>query len=191
MKKTVLFMCLLAMTACKNDPYPNDVKFESLEQSRERAKVKQDPTLFLNAQTLMQFVEGEEGIYEIRGITPSGKSLIEVFGLPDGASFDPDTGELKWTPNYFAANDPKDVDIVHREYPIAVYLSDADNSRIFLEKNITLLVFDKSRDMLIWTDSEAELREGATHTQDVKILNEDFPERLLNSTHRIFLKGHF
>lgn len=167
--------CLLVISACKNNPYPEDLTFEPTGGGTGETGVRQDPTLFLRVQNLMQFVEGEEAIYEISGSSPSGTTRLELFGLPRGAQFNSETGELSWTPDFFAANDPQDASVFHRAYPIQVQLFDGSNNLIFLEQEVTLVVFDSARDMLIWTDAQAELREGVAMVQDVEVLDEDFP----------------
>ncbi len=172
-------ICLMVITACKNNPYPEGVTFEPVDGSDEEV-VRQEPTLFLRAQNLMQFVEGEEAVYEIKGFSQSGATQIELFGLPRGAEFDSEMGELKWTPDFFAANNPQDTEVFHRTYPLHVRIFDEVNRRIFLEREVTLLVFDSARDMLIWTDAEAELSEGQFFSQDVEVLDEDYPGSEIN-----------
>ena len=175
-KIIIVMGIVLFAVSCKNDPYPEKVKFESLQQSKQRTqKVLQKKTMFILAQPFMQFVEGEEGRYKIDGIVPSGSPTIDFVGLPEGASFDFDTRELVWTPDFSVVSRKKDVNTAYREYSVRIQMNDEMNKLIFVEKKIVLVVFDSTRETLIWTDRRGDLTEEKLYTQDIEILSEDFP----------------
>ena len=155
--------------SCKNDPYPTDAIFEPVGKKVEKS---QSPLLFLHIPTIMRFSEGEEKIYEIAGITPSGESLIEVQNLPEGAIFDSDTSELRWTPGFDAAGSFYD-ESGYREYTVSFQLYDAENTLHFVEKEVSLIVFDNPQEIMIETSEQSELYEEKEHTQKIEFSYKD------------------
>ena len=153
------------LSSCKNDPYPADALFEPIGQKVEKS---QSNVLFLQAPGIMRFEEGEENIYQIEGITPSGKALIEAPNLPKGATFDSTTNELKWTPGFSDADNFGNTKSEYREYEVKFKLYDADNTLYFVEKESILIVFDKPQELIILTDEKSEFKEGEKHSQDIK-----------------------
>lgn len=170
--KMTTFFCLLLISACENDPYPKEVDFEPVGESERRIKKSQKASLFLQMQSVMQFVEGEERVYEIKGVTPSGGPSIAVFDLPQGADFDPDTGQLRWNPD-FTAGDSADINAIYREYPIKVQLNSLEDDLNFLERTAVLLVFNTPQDVLIEYKGEENLNEGIKYTQKIEVSNQD------------------
>ena len=166
------FFCLLLISACKNDPYPEGVDFAPVGEIERKIKKSQKASLFLQMQSVMQFVEGGEAVYEIKGVTPSGESFITVLDLPQGADFDPDTGQLRWNPD-FTAGDSADINAIYREYPIKVQLSTLQDDLNFLERNAVLLVFNTPKDTLIDTEETQSLDEGEKYTQEITISSQD------------------
>ena len=164
--------CLFLFSACKNDPYSENVNTELVGQTEQEIGISQEFRLFLRMQPVMKFVEGDETAYEIEGMTPSGESNIEVFDLPTGAEFDADKRQLKWNPD-FSAGDSGDSNVIYRRYPIRVQLRDVHDNLNFLEKKVVLLVFDSPQDAIIETEQEATLKEGEEHRQKVIVLDQD------------------
>ena len=161
----------IIMTSCKNNPYPTDTIFESVGKKVE--KVRQEPLLFLNVPAVMKFVEGEEGVYKMEGIAPSGKPLIEAYNLPDGASFDPVTNELKWMPGFSTVPNLRNLESNYREHTVNFQLYDKDNPLLFLQKEASLIVFDKPQEIVIETDENATFHEEEEHNQNIVFNNQD------------------
>ena len=163
----LMALFLVVMTSCKNNPYPTNALFEPLVKKVE--KVRQDPLLFLYTPSIMRFVEGEEGIYQIDGTTPSGNNLIEAYGLPHGATFDSETGELRWIPGFSDGDSSVNYMSHWREYKMRFQLYDLENPTFFLEKEVSLIVFDTAQAVEIETDEYAELEEDASYTQYIDL----------------------
>ena len=162
---------LITGISCKNNPYPTDAMFEPIVKKVEKSQ--QDPLLFLHVPAIMRFTEGEENAYQVKGITPSGKTLIEVSNLPSGAIFDPDTNELRWTPGFAQGSASPYDNSNYSEYLIGVQLYDAENSLYFVEKEVSLIVFDKPQDLVIETDKSSVLYEEKEHSQYVTFAHQD------------------
>ena len=159
----LLFAIFLA--SCKNNPYPADALFEPIGNKVEASHF---PVLFLQVPAVMKFQEGEEETYEVSGITPSGKPLIEVANLPNGANFDSTTNQLTWTPGFSDADDfGKSNAADYREYVVKFKLYDSENTLRFVERESVLVVFDTPEDFVVKTETAVELQETRNHTQDI------------------------
>ena len=162
---------LIMGISCKNNPYPTDAIFEPIVKKVEKSQ--QPPLLFLHAPAVMRFVEGEEGVYEVKGITPSGKALIEASNLPGDATFDSDTNELRWTPGSHDGSSSLYDNTNYSEYTVSFQLYDAEDSLYFMEKKVSLIVFDKPQDVAIETDKSSVLYEEKEHSQNVTFRYQD------------------
>ena len=173
----LLVFLLGGAAGCKSNPYPGDVNFEPVVEA-EPYVAPTEPDMFMRYEAVMQFIEGEEAIYKIEGVVASGNGRLEITGLPAGAMFDEEEGEIRWTPDFLAANDPEDVTVISKEYKLTLNLYD-NESITYISRPASIIVFDVSRDMLIWTASDSILREGRNHTQNIRVADEDFPGELI------------
>ena len=177
----LMALFFVGIVSCKNNPYPTNSLFETLGKKVE--KTRQDPLLFLYVPSIMRFVEGEEGVYQIDGTTPSGNNLIEAYGLPVGATFDSETGELRWTPGFSDGNNAANYMSSYREYSIRFQLYDLENPTFFLEKEVGLIVFDTAQAVKIKTDENAEFDEESNYTQYIDIEYEGDDRTSIVSVH--------
>ena len=184
----LISLFLTVLVSCKNDPYPVNTTFELVGKKVE--KTRQDNLLFLyvtnekgGAVNTMRFVEGEETIYKIEGSSPSGAASIEISSLPNGVDWNPDTGELKWTPSYSDADHPADYRSTFREYKLNIQLYDGADSSYFSEKEIPMIVFDTAQGVVIETDSNAEFREESSHSQYIDLSYEDGNRATVTTIH--------
>ena len=171
--RVVAAFFLVIAVSCKNNPYPTDAIFEPVGQKIEKTQQQGNLLFFRDLPSIMRFVEGEEGIYPVQATTPSGQFLIEVSNLPEGADFDHDTGELRWTPGFSDATNLRDYGSNYREYIVNFQLHDKEHPRLFREEEVSLIVFDKPREVVIETEEHSELFEEKEHSQYISF---SFPD---------------
>lgn len=117
---------------------------------------------------IMEFSEGQAGEYSVEAWVPfPGNAIVAVSGLPEGATFDPATMKIKWTPSRQA----------QRHYAIEIVVkSDRDEIAVY-RRSAVLLVEDSRGALAVQTGSNrAEVVEGTALEQRLVIVDEDFPE---------------
>ncbi len=167
-----LTISLLGLVACKQDPYP------------ETGEIRDTPTLVttplpdlaMSVDDVIEFTEGRKKDYIVRAtVKEPGEAIVSVDDLPPGATFDPATKILSWTPGYFDGNDSEDPSIKSQIYPIKFWLrSSVDNVRA-LRKTVNLVVYDVQRPIDIAPAHTKSVNEGEKYSNTFTIDNADFP----------------
>lgn len=167
-----LLISLLGLASCKQDPYP------------ETGEIRETPTLTkptlpdlaMSVDDVIEFVEGRKKDYIVRAtVKDPGEAIVSVDNLPPGATFDPKTMVLSWTPGFFDGNDGEDPSIKSQIYPIKFWLrSSIDNVRA-LKKTVNLVVYDVQRPIDIVPAHSKSVDEGQTYSNTIRIDNADFP----------------
>src|ERR1035438_4553538 len=106
---------LLVVAGCRNNPYPDS---GILVQNKPDRK----PAFGMEVEDILNFQEGVQGKFPLKGYVPSSLPQITFDGLPKDAVYDSVAGEIRWTPDYNAANDPKDPTVVEKVYPLVITL---------------------------------------------------------------------
>ncbi|MCC6277116.1 MAG: hypothetical protein IT289_04275 [Oligoflexia bacterium] len=170
MKYLIALLSVGFLVGCDSNPYGDEGKLYV-----ERPEVvKVAPAFVIDAYDLMEFSEGAESVFEIKGHVPGpGKPNLTVEGLPSGAVFDETTGKLKWTPDY-SAGDNGNFDL--KAYKIKAVLRSSTDGVSTVKKEITLVVHNRLRDFYVDKfDTFNSLYEGQTHEIKIKIFSDDFP----------------
>lgn len=180
MKNLIKFFSLLTLAfisvGCEQDPYPEDGDLRlapRLESNPPTIAMSidlpsKDPELF----------EGQQFIQKIRVAVPNpGTPIVEVEGLPVGATFDPEKLTISWKPSFTDGNDPTDPTIKVRRYFITVRLFTTEEGRDAeaVARVLPLIVFDVPRTFEILASERRSAQEGKTLTYEFEINNEDYP----------------
>src|SRR5262249_33356129 len=140
MKALILLAAALALSACQHDPYGGKKPADGAPPQKHE---KPDPLPGSNSlQTpgTMNFIEGQKGEFVVRGLVKAGNPVIQLSNLPTGVTYDQVTQKLTWTPDYAAANDPRDPAILIRVYPVKVSLfSSEDMSTELVVADVNLI----------------------------------------------------
>ena len=144
--KLLLPLAFLVLVGCNSNPYPKDGE---ITRTPERNPWELRPALGIDAPDLMSFKEGSEGFYRVAVRVPSGDPVIVWEGLPDGIVYDQVKGELKWVPDFSAANDPSDASVRSRQYPVNLILSSTTDRITSIRKTILMQVQDTPRPVVI------------------------------------------
>ena len=156
---------------CKDNPYPTDGTLAK----QDRATHIVESTLALEARTSTEFLEGVKGTVFLKVKVPSGKTPQITFeNLPSDAIFDEQQLAIVWTPNYLAANDPKDPKVVEKTYLVRIYLRTLEDKITTKTIEIALHVKDNPQKLSIDGDDKLILVEGSPANTSVFVKSEDF-----------------
>lgn len=144
--KLLLPLAFLVLVGCNSNPYPKDGE---ITRTPERNPWELRPALGIDAPDLMSFKEGSEGFYRVAVRVPAGEPVLVWEGLPDGIVYDQLKGELKWVPDFNAANDPSDASVRSRQYPVNLILSSTADRITSIRKTILMQVQDTPRPVVI------------------------------------------
>lgn len=130
----------LSVAGCESNPFPAE------GYVRETAPPQRAfmPAYAVNVPALL-FVEDAEETYTLGVTVPpyAGDPIVEIEGLPRGATFDPKTLQLKWRPTRTDGNpkDGSDPAIGFARYPVKILLSATDDpvTTIAQEEVITVV----------------------------------------------------
>jgi hypothetical protein len=176
MKFNVLFLSLLLVTvSCKQVPYPEggDLVVEGRD---EIIPIPQPHAIVVDQ--VIDFTEGRLRNYQIgASVDEPGEPILIAENLPEGATFDEETFELRWRPGYFTANDINNPTEKVKDYPVVFELS----STIEPERNkrrfeIILRVSDNPRGITIERDNNKTVKEGSVLKSLITITDKDFPD---------------
>jgi len=166
-------MCF-ALAGCETNPLPQQGEITANRPAPPRVVT---PPLVIDVPTRLIFREGIENSYTLRMSVPApGSPVVEVIGLPAGATFDPMTFKLTWTPGYNAAGDATDPGEVDRDYSIRLLLKSSLDSVTFVERSIVITVKDVLRPLTVSSDRMTmATTEGTALVHRIKIKSLDFP----------------
>lgn len=170
-------LCLLVVIlaiGCNSNPYPD----RGLYFQQKLDPPKEEKPYGLQVDNVINFDEGIESEFFVKGWVQGDKAIITFDGLPSAAHFDESTGRVTWKPSMDAANDPNDPMVIERSYEVRVSLrgaQDPDRS-LRLQQPILLIVKDRPQKFeIVGLPSYDDLREGQTYNIALQVIDEDFP----------------
>jgi len=153
---------LIGVTGCLQDPQIHEDRIVKKAQ-------KEEPLapLGLDSPHSLEVDEGQLVRFQAIPYTKSGKALLSVMSMPEGASFDDQTGTFQWVPSMADGNSEGG----RRSYSVKLLLrSDADR-RTSLERVITIIVNDLPQPLEIRTsDLSLPWQEGGLVTAKLDII---------------------
>lgn len=174
---STLLTALLVSTACTQNPFPTSGRVVQREPEKPAPVV---PPLILDTPETVEVMEGQLSEFAIGASVPApGKPLLAIQGLPEGAVYDANTGKVSWTPGFQAANDPRDLSVIVRTYPLKLQLSSSEDPVTITQRSTLLVVRDVSRPMKLTVPPETQptqLKEGQLHEQTIEVQSEDYPQ---------------
>lgn len=178
----LMLAALLALAGCKQDPYPEGGEITGVETIIEQPL----PELSMSVDDVIELSEGRKLDYTIRAtVKEPGQAIVAIEDLPTGATFDPETFILSWTPGYFDGNDSEDPSIKSQIYPIEIWLRSSEDTVRALRKTVNLVVHDVQRDIAIVPAHTRSVKEGEKYSNTFTIDNADFP----NGPFKVLLDG--
>jgi len=178
----VLAFALSALTACqdvfKQNPYggqpPSDGAPPKVD---DKPKEPQPGADSLQIPAKMTFNEGSPGEYIVKvSVKGKGNAVLTFSGLPGGVQYDQAAQRLKWTPDYKAANDPSNPNVISKEYDVEVILTSDENPGIIrLKENVVLRVDDTPMPANLLSPLDARGREGQILVHEIKWQDQEFP----------------
>jgi hypothetical protein len=170
---SLILFSLLILTSCKQDPYPKEGEL-LIEGTGEQRRV--EPPLAISVDDVIEYKEGRYREYKIRAaVREPGVALVSIDDLPPGASFDAETALLKWSPGYFAGNDPADPAIKSRIYPVTVWLRSSLDPVRAIRRVVNLVVHDVPQAIVVEPARQTSVNEGQKFSNSFTIQNADFP----------------
>lgn len=174
MRFVLLLVLMFSFSACEKNPYPTD---GALQEKQPRVPRKVDPPLSMAIDDVIEYQEGRQFKYGIRvSVKAPGVPEVQIDNLPAGASFDDKTMILTWKPSFFDGNDPKDPSKKTRIYPVTVWLRSSLDSKHAIKKQVSLVVNDVPREILIDGRSSVTVRENNKLSYDFELSNADYPQ---------------
>ncbi|MFT6071361.1 MAG: hypothetical protein ACJAT2_000543 [Bacteriovoracaceae bacterium] len=170
----LFILSVITLVGCKQDPYPTEGVFrkEPVVQGQQPL-----PALAISVGDKIEYREGRNLALKIRvEVEEPGEPIVKIDGLPEGASFDPKTFMLSWTPNYFQGNDINDASIKARFYPITIWLRSSALPKEYLRKTVNLVVFDIPRAIGIGSSRNSSVNENSEFNETITISNPDYPQ---------------
>jgi hypothetical protein len=169
-----LILSTLTLTGCKQDPYPTDGNYSVDPYTEGQAPL---PALAISLSDKIEYREGRNLGLKIRvEVEEPGRPIVKVDGLPEGATFDPETFMLNWKPTFFQGNDTNDASIKARFYPITVWLRSSALPKEYLRKTVNLVVFDVPREIDIAANRNSSVNENSQFNETITIRNLDYPQ---------------
>jgi hypothetical protein len=171
MKRIGLLLGLF-LVSCGNNPFP-EATFSDIDSTK---KPQTFPAIGLTFPSVMEFTEGQEGIYEFLATVPKGRPVLSVEGLPAGAELDQVTNRIRWTPSFTAGNNPQKPQEDSMVYPIRIVLYGSEDPSSVVTRDASILVRDVQRPLLVWTTENNQLSEGTAFAQSFVLASEDLVE---------------
>lgn len=170
----------LIFVGCEQNPYHgrNGVEEPQPKGPGPKPIVKPGPTgaYSLKAEDVMNFVEGKNAEFYIRGTVPApGTPVISVTSMPAGMTFDSSTGKLSWLPDFQAANDPANPQATTRSYIVRAEIYSTDNPAVVLGRDVVIVVQDAPQPAALNTGLEASSVENSELVHQVSFTDQEFP----------------
>ncbi|MCY4524602.1 MAG: hypothetical protein OXB84_07690 [Halobacteriovoraceae bacterium] len=177
----VSFSLILLLAGCRSDPYPTE---GDLRFTPQKAKREPRPSAAYKIKHAVEFTEGVPGIIPIEVQIPGNDPVIELKNPPYAAleenrmyvdQSDPNDIKIRWTPDFFAADDPRRPGLEKRYYSVIVHIYSKSNPEIFSEDEIYFSVLNKKGEFKITGNDFLVIKEGQSLHEVYTIINEDFP----------------
>ena len=178
--RPVLFLIILSICGCDSNPYPEG----AIKLFPQKAKRELRPSLSFDIPKEIEFTEGVLGDFPLQVSVPGNDPVIVLKNRPFASNVkhimyvdksDPDHLQIKWMPDYSAADDPKHPKRNWRKYTITVELFSKSHSEIATQFDIDFHVINKKREFRIVGTKSITLREGESLNEIYTVINKDFP----------------
>jgi hypothetical protein len=178
MKFLFLAAAVLAFTACQNDPYGGKTPVDGAPPPKTEKPKELPGVQYLVHDGYMKFTEGRKGEYLIQSsVKGTGTPVIELRNGPSDVTYDPASKKLIWTPDYAAANDPQDPNILVRTYTIDVVMSSSDDLSSELDRHqVVLEVVDMPIPASIISNLTMKGQEGQLVSHLIEFKDEEYPK---------------
>ena len=182
MKSLILVLSLiacLALTGCKQNPYGDvsstpgqKVVTENPENNHQAPKV-----FSIEAPDVLECNESATCGTTILGHVPNpGNSIVQIKGLPSGATYDASTGAFSYTPDYDVVDVSKHPEQSMVNFPLTVTVRSSADSVNETSRIITLIVKNKMQPVDLEVSGSSDVDEGTTLEQTVEVKSADFPQ---------------
>jgi hypothetical protein len=170
-----LLSAVLFVAACTQSPYPGTGKIVQFEP---KTPDRVFPPYSLDIPESVEVFEGQTLDFGIVAMVPKpNQPVVTAIGLPVGATFDSQTLRVNWSPDFQAANDPKDESVILRTFEIKFHLESSDGTDTYIERTTLVVVRDFTRPMKLNVQaSPILLEEGKAHEQTISVESEDYPD---------------
>ncbi|MBL7716678.1 MAG: hypothetical protein JNL01_14535 [Bdellovibrionales bacterium] len=166
----------LVLVGCESNPFPAE------GYVRETAPPQRAfmPAYAVNVPPLL-FVEGEETPYTLGVTVPpyAGDPIVEIDGLPAGASFDQKALIIKWKPSRVDGNpkDGSDPAIGFARYPIKIRLSATEDPVTTIEREEFITVVNsRIAPSATLSLTNPRFTQGVWNEMNVSIASVDYPQ---------------
>ncbi len=174
LSKFVLTICLLSIISCNDNPYP---EVDELGKDRRPPPGLKAKALSMSLNDKIELQEGVQTQFLIKvDVEAPGVPIIDIEGLPEGATFDEETFTVSWTPTYSDGNSPVDPSIKSMIYPIVVTLKSSLDDKRAIRKESNLVVFDVPRSVRIDTRDTFSVNENSDLRARFSVENRDYPD---------------
>ncbi len=173
----VLFAIGLVIAGCKQNPFPTDGRLVQGELPKLAPAL---PPLILEfpEQESLYVHEGQKLEFTLGATVPApGLPIVEIQGMPPGATYDDATRLFRWIPGFNAANDPRDTTMIVRPYTIRFSLSSSENRTTVTSRSMMIVVRDVPQNVSMpLPPAPVILYEGKVHEQQVTVFSSDYPQ---------------
>lgn len=177
MKALIFLTAMVGLIACQKDPYGGKTPTDG---APEKPIQKPEPLPGANGlqiQSTMNFLEGQKGEFIVKGLVKTGSPVVVFTNLPAGAAYDKNAEKLIWTPDYAAANDPRDPAILMQIYTVkAALFSSDDMSTELLTADVDLIVKDSPKPASLKSPLEMTGTEGSMLTHKIDFEDQEYPQ---------------
>jgi len=181
MKKYLLLLAIVTLGACDQEPYPENVATNLVDEIRD-PQINIPKPHALAVDSVIEYTEGRQTNYKlVASVDAPGKPILIAENLPPGAKFNTETFELTWKPDYFAANDINKPTVKVRDYGITFELSSTvESDRDKRRFDVILRVKDNPRGVRVERDKKTTVNEGDFLRSTITIKDNDFPDGPFN-----------
>ncbi len=174
MNRRTIFLPLILLSACQTNPYPTQGVI-TVDKPLTAKEVL--PAYSVGVPDVLYFTEGQESTYPIELRVPApGQAVISAAGLPEGAVLDSQSGKIRWTPGFQAANDSNNLARKQRSYEVTLSLRSSEDPITNVRRTIVLVVHDSPRNFKLNGAVQWTVNENEKATSPYVIESEDFPQ---------------
>lgn len=183
----ILAGIILTLAACNQDPYHGKEVTGVPPKPAPKPTEPEGINKLQPEQEIMDFTEGKKSEYFIRALVKNnGTPVVQFTNLPAGAVYDKAAQKIIWTPDYAAANDPRDPSILVRRYKVDVSLfSSNDMSTIVDSRTLAFDVKDTPKPASVKSPLDMNGREGQILAHVINFEDQEYP----NGPFEIALSG--
>jgi hypothetical protein len=164
----------LLIFGCGQNPMPQD---GFVRPEPEDPKNPVVPPFVIDVPNSVSVNEGEDFKLALRVQVPSpGQPEVTAYDLPAGATFDPATYTVHWTPSFNAANDNRDPAVLVQVYKVKFVLRSSEDKVTTMTEYCDLIVHDTARDIrFVYSQPALEFTEGKLSKFQITVESDDLP----------------